>query len=465
MRSSSDVCSSPGTKRTDGLVRERAMRTGIVLAFLAGLGWLLKPGTPAEKMKLHLSVLPASFRTGAPPSKGPAPTPLAITVDVDVHTHVMAQPKLPGLDLAGAQAALAAWTRWGHREGTRVLARCSESEVPVVATHDDAVTTLLLVNSTGRPLQVRLKARLAHGVYTIERLTFAAPNETAGFSTSLSSGQNAQETAEAGKTPKLLFSPVLERLEGCNLTHASSVEKKGYLEPGQATLYRFVDRRRTVTLAWTETYRLLHRLALRHSEAAGRIRRSLNENHSALNGLRDSVGLRSQLEGIHQLLLAGAQAQAIHQDYRLHGGIDAETSVLLMQSLDHLIDGLSETAAVRLGLIPQVSVEPNGPLAQTIAVTLANTGPQTVASVKLGLQAQGLPEGATCEPIDSAYFGTLKSGQTARAVFHLRLPSTGPLGPVRCVADVCYFVGNGPAHLRPRPWSSILDEGEARPQP
>lgn len=434
-----------------------------LLLFAAWIGLMLtaaglcrRPAAPSRPF-----VTPPAFRLAAVRLADPPAAPaLSVEIVLESASGLPADPDL--LRSLHSEALpwpetkpeiLPDWVQWGRLTGPRATCSSSESGAAVYAIHEDAVVTLVLVNRTGRRIQTRLRARLPRGTYSIERLTFASPGGDPSSPEIRKTEQDGASSASlsSGSSP-FPYSPYLERLEGCNLTHASSVEKRGSLEPEQAVLYRFVDRHRMVRLDWAETYQRLHRLALRHPGAARRMRRVLDENQSALNALRDTVGFRSRTAALHQLLLAAAQAEAMHHDYQLRGLIHPDVGAPLTESLTHLIDDLSETGAVLLGLVPQVRVEPDGLSAQTVTVVLANTSERDVAAVKLGLQTSGLPKGAACEPIDSTYFGVLKSGQTARAVFHLHGPPGEAIATTCYAADVCYFVGGGPAHLRPRPW-------------
>ena len=135
-----------------------------------------------------------------------------------------------------------------------------------------------------------------------------------------------------------------------------------------------------------------------------------------------------------------------------------------MGALERLTDGLAETSAAILGLVPRINVEPEAApvpavqqdgkatTAMLVTVAIANAGPHSVEMVKIGLDTGALPLGTHCDPEDPAFFGTLHPGQTVRATFHLRYSASMPVPANRCVGDVSYFVAGAPAHLRPRPW-------------
>jgi len=383
------------------------------------------------------------------------------------------------------------WLLWGHLDGARVSISLSlPAGQPVDAVGAFAVrlaetTTVCLVNHSSQPLHIELRTRLLRGTYTVERLTLTP----AGASVDGSNIGARSEVATIGSLPGQIPgnalpasevkptptepSPTfrLDRLQGQDLRQTASITKSGDLAPGQVVFYRYTEQNHVVEEAVAETYRQLALIATAHPGPAHRLRRMLNEGDAYRPGVR-SGSLSSRLQCIQHLLLVVRQAQSLHHNYQSRGNVGAAAGGALMGSLERLMDGLSETSATLLDLVPDVAVEPAvraGTIAKAantridrevptgtddsiVNVGLANGGEHSVANVKLGLDSSELPSSVVCDPADPAFFGTLKPGQSVRATFHLRCPQGVTVSRRRCVADVCYRAGGGPAHLRPRPW-------------
>ncbi len=359
------------------------------------------------------------------------------------------------------------------------------------ATRGEWGTSLCLVNKTNFRLLTTAQLRLPRGVYTIERLTIGQGTEEEkrrkGEEETQSAIRNPQSTTDLSF---ILHPSSFAHLEGCDFGGTGTVRKVFCLEPGQACLYRCVDTAREARAAWYDVFTQLHGMAAHQPGPAHRLSVMLREADSYLSGVRgggNHGGRDARLECIHHLLLVTAQAHSLHHNYQMRRTVEETSGKEVFAAMDRLTVALSETSAVLLGLVPQVSVTPNsilGAQARTAAfireqteipntnkkekdagaanisarvdravvVSLENTGGRSVTHVKLGLNMAGMPNGATCEPADPAYFDALRPGQSVRAVFHVKGAAGADLPTALFTGDVSYFAGTAPAHLRPRAW-------------
>jgi hypothetical protein len=473
-----------------------SLLTSVVVG--AGLGCSRRtPGAEIVRRPAAIAVLPARADdlAGSPAGaqRPPAPpTPLTVQVDTLQPQSADMQSLTDALDgvIPGPSASDAPqdrpaapdWLVWGHLDGARwpvsLNARVTfaPNSLGLYAAGNAECKTVCLVNRSQERVWARVQVRLPRGIYTIERLTLARPAERHEAALAVpgdaAEKRNAATLRTVEQPPAGDSDPVfhLERLQGSDLRRPAVVAKMGVLEPGQAVFYRFTDQSRLVEAAFADCYRQLAVLERSRPGAAHRLRRMLNEGEPYRGGAHAGGGdVDRRLESIHRLLLVTGQAQSLHHNYQLRGVVESETGAALMGSLERVMDGLAEISATLLGLAPQIQVEtPSSKIAtgqnssvtqpghavasRLVTISLANGGERAVGMVKLGLDSSELPTNVVCDPPDPAFFGVLKPGQTVRAQFRLRCPSDQAIVERRCVADVCYRAGGGPAHLRQRPW-------------
>ena len=498
----------------------------------------------------------------------PHPTPsLTISVSVSktqdadlnaLHEALANATPLPGeLPASGhsneALSPVPAWFAWGQLNSQRVSVqvtaplRLPANALGVYAARSEYGATLCLVNKTNARLLTSAVVQLPRGAYRIERLTFAQPSDITkdlnkdpnsedktasdkeannnkannkvanaqGSETNALPLQNiaAQNSAEnASPAPAQLLPGIehLERLEGCDFGSTHTARKGLCLEPGEVCFYRYTDVARMARATWYDVFAQLHEMAHAHPGPAHRLATMLHEADGYVSNVqgRGGEGVEGRLESIHHLLLVAAQAHSLHHNYQMRHTVDVAEGKAVMVALNRLIDSLSETSAVLLGLVPQVAVtspidsaskqgaaatgtrlsaQPDHvsqPLSQrpdgsqdiknaggkekeektvsvanqrsetvrSVTIALANTGSHSISNVKLGLNTANLPASVAYYPADPAYFGTLHPGQTIRATFRLRGTALQEMSEMRVTGDVSYFAGTAPAHLCPQAW-------------
>lgn len=345
------------------------------------------------------------------------------------------------------------------------VANGSTGGVQVYAVHSDSGGTVCLSNSTAVASSYILKLKLPRGVFRLEKLAFV-PQATPGTTPSA-------DTLKAGSPGNGACHSALRRLEGADIADTTTLTKAGDLAAGEVIVLRYTDVARAARSAIIDLKSQLHDLATSTPGPAHRLQRIVGEGDKYISGVTaggTSTSLK-RLGCIHRLILLMSQAESLHRNYQSRQSVNANPGARTMGALERIEDSLAETSAVITGLVPQIELGPFTPSSPTgnadaaaqsvmmeavVTVSVRNTGSRSVDSVKLGLDASALPQGAVCIPDDPAFFGTLRPGQAVRASFRLRMPANQSEGedaaPARCVADVSYFTAGAPAHLRPRPW-------------
>ncbi|HLK55925.1 MAG TPA: hypothetical protein VKU00_05160 [Chthonomonadaceae bacterium] len=357
------------------------------------------------------------------------------------------------------------WFLWGRLGTERAAATLADPTLgeglKLYAVHSPEGAALCLINRSEQKISIRLQLRLPKGVYKWERLSFAPPLPTGDRI--LLSAANLREGSEKRSLP---LTCRLDRLQSVELPETDVVIKPGELQPGELCLYRCTDVSRAARAAVYETRMRLEELAQTAPDSAHRLRRILDGGGDFLDYLcaGSSSNRERRLSGIHHFLLVTAQAHSLHRNFQERHTVSIEAGAAAMGALERLMDGLAETSAAILGLVPKIVVEPEAaamPAAQQngetrsaslVTISIKNAGARSVEMVKVGLDTSALPAGVQCDPEDPAFFGTLYPGQTVRATFHVRCPASMPMPANRCVGDVSYFMAGAPAHLRPRPW-------------
>ena len=355
-----------------------------------------------------------------------------ITLTVDARKTSLSDPDLlkkctgEGLPSATSDAGTEKpdWMKWGRFGGNQALVTSSlESKgEQVYATSSPEGTTLLLNNATEAPLNAKVKIRLSAGVYKIERLLISEPCTFRNFT-------------------------------GANLARSGFVTKPLDLMPGEIVLLRCTDVSRAARSAFGNAMRHLKTLAASHPDKANRLRRMMKEGEPYLTSLFPSrLSRERRTAGINRLALYISQTHALCRNYQARNAVKEESGANLMASLEQCADSLSETSAALLEMTPQIVLtQEKGKGTANVEISLCNSGGQTARTVKLALDTESLPRGIALRPADPVLFNEVKTGQTVRATFVLKLGEEA-LTPSRCVADITYFVGKSPAHLRPRAW-------------
>ncbi|HLV80286.1 MAG TPA: hypothetical protein VKT32_08380, partial [Chthonomonadaceae bacterium] len=355
------------------------------------------------------------------------------------------------------------WLAWGRLASRRARAtvrlasarpadRASETLLGVYAAHSAEGTTLCLVNRAGQEARARVRLHLPPGIYRIERLTLSPGSSGDRLPLAAPASRDISPSASAGGAPvdapqtgaPASSSPAgptglpplrarLERLGGRELPGSGRLTNGVALAPGEICLLRCTDTGREARAALFDALARLHDLALSAPDPARQVRRILEEGESYLGGLYPGAPrtLDRRIGCIHRLLLLTAQARSLQRNAQALGEAPARPGRAAQQALDHLAESLAETSAALLGLTPNVTLTPQesapdaqarpatlnaqeetAPRVVTLTVSLANTGPQSVSLVKLGLDSAALPSEVTCRPADPAFFDALPPGQT-----------------------------------------------------
>lgn len=519
--------------------------TTLVVGFVGMLALMPPHQTEASfSTSAHPTLLTTAVWHGqsAQPTRQASPVPF-VKIDVDLSPTQPADQEalcrtlaggvaLPGADALDKGNPPPDWFVWARLNSANApaqltLGQAAQSELPaeglgIYATRNEYGATLCLVNRTDTPIQTSAGIRLPRGIYRIELLTYtrsADPISTPKQETSapiLIASHLPTPTTLADQGTVLNSGSAeiverLERLEGADLGGATTLRKPVRLAPGEVCFYRCTDMARTARAAWYEVFNQLRTMGKSSPGAMHRLSKMLHEadgDLSSLNGRGGrGEGVMGRVSDIHHLLLYTAQAHSLHQNYLMRRNINEEQGKAVMAAFDHLTDSLSETSAVLLGLVPQVTVSASTSTTQvskvsssssvspissvsftgrslngiengrstkkreekrvallnsrrssriepdrterTVTILLANTGGHSVENVKLGLNLAKLPREVTCTPADPAYFGTLRPGQTVRATYRLRGSALDEMPNSLLTGDVSYFAGTAPAHLRP----------------
>ena len=321
------------------------------------------------------------------------------------------------------------WLRWGRFMGRRANvvtpAEFDSAGVLAYATTSKVGTTLFVANHSERTVQATAKIRLSPGVYKVERLKLSSP-------------------------------ALLQNFVGADFATTSTLTKPLDLAPGDVVLIRCTSVSAVARTGYDNTLAQLKKLSGSYPDKSNRLRRMLKEGEPYLGALSPSRGGRERrVAGIHQFALYVTQAQALCRNYQSRNAVKEETGANVMAALEQLTDALSETSAALLEMTPQISLmQEKEKKTANVEVSLCNSGPHTAATVKLALDAESLPQGVTLEENEPVLFNAVKPGQTIRATFRLKLGTaqTASASPILPIADITYFVGKSPAHLRPRVW-------------
>ncbi len=330
----------------------------------------------------------------------------------------------PGRTIDGLTSA---WASYGDQTSNCVCKASPTGTLQPFAFRSKTVVSAVVTNISARPVKLKLQAVLHAGTYSIDQLSFVP-------STSSAAGAS--------------LSPQVQRLQGTVLRNTGRVIKVVDLQPGQVSVYRFVDRAGRAVQSFRQLLAALHELATHHPEIARPMRRALLHGHGDLIRLAYGRSRTWRLRAMHGALMAGAQAEALELNMTAHHPHAREASQIVGAAITAYMDNVARVGAVILGLVPQIttSVDANG---LSVHIALANTGSHSVYGVKLAVHASTLPSGVKSAPADADYFGVLRPGQSATSVFKLIYGSTRP---DEVAADVSYIAGGGPAQLLPLSW-------------
>ncbi len=329
------------------------------------------------------------------------------------------------------------WARFSNRLlHVQMHASVPLTNLFVFSSESDIGKSVAIINQTGVPIQSELQMKLKKGIFTISRLIMPpqAPSPQSVESASFSSADSP---------------PIAKQwLEGAVFSRNGIVKKPCFLPPGSAVLYRFTNRTLSARSDYYTLLTQLHQLAIHHPGPARKMRRMLEEGVSDIHTLYER-----DISGLHPALLAVGQAQTFHHDMLFREALPANILAPIGDTMEHLIDNLSRTGAVLMGLVPSADSKFTSTGAnRTVTVSLANTGSHTVAIVKLFVQSDPSLKGIICQPSDAAVFRELRPGQTVTASYQLSAPAGVTLKSSSGIGDISYTVEGGPARFLVRPW-------------
>lgn len=386
------------------------------------------------------------------PTSAPAPTLRgAITVD---STSAWQGPAgdaraVCGLSAAapaasqGAGAEPVGWEQWCALTGTRLSAKSSADSLPVYAARIPSGTAILIANHSEGPAEFQLALRATRGVYTVERYCVDFPPDPA----SASAAGPAQDPAAANTAD----AAHVERLESVILGGKGTLRKPGRLPAGSLAVYRITNRSAQVQSAFDAAMQAMRALRAGHSGVYGRLMTPLSECADNVARLSDGIQPDERygvLRYIHRALLTLAQAQALCRNFQSEGRLPEQRAAALGTALDGLEESLSELSGGCLGIVPGIVVGPpsaDHPNTREVEVTVANTGSQSIAVVKIGAAAG---KGCSVQPADLALFRELKPGEVAKARFTVTLPDDAAAHSV--AADIAWLAAKVPARLKLR---------------
>jgi hypothetical protein len=154
------------------------------------------------------------------------------------------------------------------------------------------------------------------------------------------------------------------------------------------------------------------------------------------------------LKHIHRAILTSSHTAALCRNFSVQGRIKKKAGEDLAVKLDSLDEALSELSLACLGLSAEAIVDPSEGESGTSIVTvlLTNRGIRTINFVKIGAVGKG---GTRITPGELATFGSVRPGETARAVYTVRF--SHPVEFANVAAHVGYLAGKSPVRLRLRP--------------
>ncbi len=354
------------------------------------------------------------------------------------------------------------WFSWAHLD----VAPCKvslnrpsqDSGVSVYAVRLPEGASVCIVNRTEFKQKIKARTWLAHGVYSVEKVSLAAiPGRNQPAVASASLLDDRRESVKSG---------TVERFPGCNLVSNEYSKLQIQLEPGEISLLRFTDTALKSRQTLNDVRDRLHILSQSSPNAAQKLRAILNGFDANRVGVSatSSKKIGDRVNGIHHFLLALFQAHTLHKNFLETKSVPQKQGVSLMEAFDRLTNHLADTSINLLGLVPQIEViaenaAPEKVLSQNrdeaptmnrpsylVTISVSNQGSRTATLVKLGMSANALPKGSSCLPEDPAIFDTLTPGQTVKATYRLSWSGENAPPQSRCVGEISYFTAGVPAH-------------------
>ena len=355
------------------------------------------------------------------------------------------------------------WFAWAHLDAAPCkvsLNRPSQdSGVSVYAVRLPEGASVCIVNRSEFKQKAQIRTWLAHGVYSVEKISLAAiPGRDQPTIAPATILEDRRESVKSG---------IVERFPGCNLVSNEYSKLQIQLEPGEISLLRFTDTALKSRQTLNDVRDRLHILSQYSPNAAQKLRAILNGFDANRVGVSatGSKKIGDRVSGIHHFLLALFQAHTLHKNFLETKSVPQKQGVSLMEAFDRLTNHLADTSINLLGLVPQIEVVSENEASATalslnredaptlnrpsylVTISVSNQGSRTATLVKLGMNANALPKGSSCLPEDPAIFETLTPGQTVKATYRLSWSGENAPPQNRCVGEISYFTAGVPAHF------------------
>ncbi|MCX6360395.1 MAG: NEW3 domain-containing protein [Armatimonadetes bacterium] len=344
-------------------------------------------------------------RLGAPGGDAPSPTPAEVLGPL-------------------APNARAEWRLgwWQPLDGASTPAWCDNPGVRVAAVQVGPTLVALARNTLTGPATVWVQAPCAAGPASSEVLTVPAD-------------------------------PAAPALSGPTFTYAYTVPRdlgRGVLlRPGELAVFRFTNWSRQATVcaadvasAWRPA---APHAASQARKGAASVRAACSRMGAIGRGGLAAARLLEQSHGalLHLAFLESVTRNAAGSDPTASGPAQALGAAILRAQRC-----MGACSAAALGLATQVETNPREQGNLSVSVSVTNRGRRTVQNVRLWVSG---PEGAGLTPSVESSFGSLATGQAARASYTVEPNAPPEAGAVQ--GHITYYMARTPAHLRfPAVW-------------
>ncbi len=242
---------------------------------------------------------------------------------------------------------------------------------------------------------------------------------------------------------------------GPMFTYASSVPRdrgRGVeLRPGDQAIFRFTDWGKTAAQCAAEVAASWRPAAPRAASQARKGAASVRAACSRMGAIGRGQGRLAAdrlLEQAHGALLHLAFLESVTRNASGATSPGSDAAQALGAAIARAQACMGVCSAAALGLAVQVEANPREQGNLSVSVSVTNRGRRTVRNVRLWVTG---PEGADLSPSVESSFGSLASGQTARASYTVEPKAPTEAGTVQ--GHITYYMARTPAHLRfPAVW-------------
>jgi hypothetical protein len=242
---------------------------------------------------------------------------------------------------------------------------------------------------------------------------------------------------------------------GPMFTYASSVPRnrgRGVeLRSGDLALFRFTNWSRKAAQCAAEVAASWRPAAPRTASQARKGAASVRAACSRMGAIGRGQGRLASdrlLEQAHGALLHLAFLESVTRNATGAASPTSEPAQALSAAIARAQACMGVCSAAALGLAVQVEANPREQGNLSVSVSVTNRGRRTVRNVRLWVTG---PEGAGLSPSVESSFGSLATGQAARASYTVEPKAPSEAGAVQ--GHITYYMARTPAHLRfPAVW-------------